>query len=144
MLQRIQTLYMLAVVGFMTALCLSPLAYYAVDGVEENFMAFDFWWLGTLFAICALVPFVAIWLYKRRFVQIRLLCAELVLLIGAQAFALWYAIGITRTAEAAGSITMSSVATPTLFPLVCIILVLLALRGVIKDEKLVRSLDRIR
>lgn len=144
MLQRIQTVYLLIVVGLMTALCFTPMATYAADGTEGAFVAFDFWWIGALFALAALLAFVVVWLYKNRLLQVRLLCAELVLLVGAQAFALWYAIGFTKNVEALGEITMSSIKTPTFFPAVCLILVWLAIRAILKDERLVRSLDRIR
>lgn len=144
MLQRIQTLYLLAVVGLMTALCFTPMATYSADGTDGVFVAADFWWIVVLFALAALLPFVVIWLYKNRLLQVRLLCAELVLLVGAQAFALWYAIGFTKNVEALGEITMSSIKTPTFFPLVCIICVWLAIRAILKDEHLVHSLDRIR
>ncbi len=144
MLQRIQTLYLLAVAVLMTVLCFVPMAHYAVDGIEQELVAFDFWWVGVVFALCALVPFVVIWLYKNRLAQIRFLCAEVVLLVGAQIFSLWYSIGITRAVEAESAISMSSIATPTFFPVVCIILVWLAIRAIWKDEMLVRSLDRIR
>lgn len=144
MLQRIQTLYLLAIVALMTTLCFVPLANYTVNGVEESFVAFDFWWIGALFAVCALLAFVVIWLFKNRLAQIRLLCAEIVLLVGAQIFAVWYAIGITRQVAEQSTLNMASIATPTFFPVVCIILSWLAIRGITKDEKLVRSLDRIR
>lgn len=144
MLQRIQTLYLLAVSVLMSVLCFVPMAHYTIDGAEESLVAFDFWWVGVVFALCALVPFVVIWLYKNRLAQIRFLCAEVVLLVGAQIFALWYSIGITRAVEAESAISMSSIATPTFFPVVCIILVWLAIRAIWKDEMLVRSLDRIR
>lgn len=144
MLQRIQTLYLLAVSVLMSVLCFVPMAHYTIDGTEESLVAFDFWWVGVVFALCALVPFVVIWLYKNRLAQIRFLCAEVVLLVGAQIFALWYSIGITRAVEAESAISMSSIATPTFFPVVCIILVWLAIRAIWKDEMLVRSLDRIR
>ncbi len=144
MLQRIQTLYLLAVSVLMSVLCFVPMAHYTIDGAEESFVAFDFWWVGVVFALCALVPFVVIWLYKNRLAQIRFLCAEVVLLVGAQIFALWYSIGISRAVEAESAISMSSIATPTFFPVVCIILVWLAIRAIWKDEMLVRSLDRIR
>ncbi len=144
MLQRVQTLYLLAVVGFMTALCFTPMATYVADGVEGAFVAFDFWWIGALFTLAALLPFVVIWLFKNRLLQVRLLCAELVLLVGAQIFSLWYAIGFTKSVAALGELTMSSIKTPTFFPLVCIICVWLAIRAILKDERLVRSLDRIR
>lgn len=144
MIQRIQTLYLLAITGFMTALCLMPMATYTVAGVEESFMAYDFWWIITLFGVCALLPFVTIWLYKNRLTQIRLIVAEIVLLVGAQAFSVWYSIGITRQVAAQEAISMSSIKTPVFFPVVCIILCWLAIRAIWKDERLVRSLDRIR
>lgn len=144
MLQRIQTVYLLLVVALMTTLCFVPMATYSSNGVDGALVAFDFWWLGSLFALCALVAFVVIWLFKNRLLQVRLLVAEVVLLVGTQIFSLWYSIGITRQVAAAGGANMSSIATPTFFPLVCIILVWLAIRGILKDERLVRSLDRIR
>lgn len=144
MLQRIQTLYLLLATGLMSAMCFTPLANYTVDGVEDSLVAFDFWWIGVLLAMCALLAFVVIWLYKKRTVQIRLLFAEIVLLAGAQMFALWYAIRFTRLVAAESTISMSSIATPTFFPVASIILVWLAIRAIWKDERLVRSLDRIR
>lgn len=144
MLQRIQTLYLLAVTALMTILCFTPLATYVTDGVEGAFVAFDFWWLGVLFALGAVVAFVVIWLFKKRLVQVRLLCAELVLLVGAQIFSLWYAIGFTNNVKAMGEIAMTSIKTSVFFPIVCVILVVLAIRAILKDERLVRSLDRIR
>lgn len=130
--------------ALMTALCFVPMATYSSNGEEGALVAFDFWWVGALFALCALVAFVVIWLYKNRLLQVRLLVAEIVLLVGAQIFSLWYAIGITKEVATAGGANMSSIATPTFFPLVCIILAWLAIRGILKDERLVRSLDRIR
>lgn len=144
MLQRIQTIYLLIITALMTTLCFTPMATYAADGIEGAFVAFDFWWIGVLFALCALLAFVVVWLFKKRMLQVRLLCAEMVLLVGAQIFSLWYAIGFTNNVEAMGKIVMTSVKTATFFPAVCLILVWLAIRGILKDERLVRSLDRIR
>lgn len=144
MLQRVQTLYLLAVVGLMTVLCMTPMATYTADGIEGALVAFDFWWVGVLFALSALLAFVVIWLFKNRLLQVRLLCAEMVLLVGAQIFSLWYAIGFTNNVKALGDITMAIIKTPTFFPIVCVIFVWLAIRAIIKDERLVRSLDRIR
>lgn len=144
MLQRIQTLYLLIITGLMTALCFVPMATYSSNGEDGVLVAFDFWWIGVLFALTALLAFVIIWLYKNRLTQVRLLFVEIVLLVGAQIFSLWYSIGITREVAAAGGANMSSISTPTFFPLVCIILAWLAIRAIWKDERLVRSLDRIR
>ena len=144
MIQRIQTLYLLIVTGLMTAMCLTPLAKYAAEGVEDVFVAFDFWWLGALLALCALVPVVTIFLFKNRFLQIRLCCAELVLLLGAQVFALWYAVRFGNVVESMSQVSMSQMCTPVMFPIVGVILTVMAMRGILKDERLVRSLDRIR
>ena len=144
MLQRIQTLYLLIVTALMTTLCFTPMATYMADGIEGEFVAFDFWWIGVLFALCALLAFVVVWLFKKRMLQVRLLCAEIVLLVGAQIFSLWYSIGFTNNVEAMGEIAMTSIKTATFFPLVCLVLVWMAIRGIFKDERLVRSLDRIR
>lgn len=144
MLQRIQTVYMLIVAALMATLCFVPMATYTIEGTSDCLRAFDFWWIGVLFAACALLPFVAIWLYKKRLVQVRLLCVEIVLLAGAQIFATWYSIGFGRTVAEQSSVAMSSITTPTFFPVACIILVWLAIRAIWKDERLVRSLDRIR
>ena len=144
MLQRIQTLYLLIVTALMTTLCFTPMATYMADGIEGEFVAFDFWWIGVLFALCALLAFVVVWLFKKRMLQVRLLCAEVVLLLGSQVFSLWYAIGITNEVKAMSDMAVATIKTPTFFPLVCIILTILAIRGILKDERLVRSLDRIR
>ena len=144
MWQRKQTLYMLAAVALMTAMCFAPLARYLVDGNEGAFVAFDYWWLGGLVALSALVPFVTIFLFKNRLLQVRLLVADVVLLLGVQGFGLWYALGFTATAKAAGEVAVAYLCTPMVFPIVSVILVILAIRGVWKDEVLVRSLNRIR
>ena len=144
MLQRIQTLYLLIVTALMTTLCFTPMATYMADGIEGEFVAFDFWWIGVLFALCALLAFVVVWLFKKRMLQVRLLCAEVVLLVGSEAFALWASLRVVKTVKAMGEVAVANMQTATFFPLVCVILTLLAIRGILKDERLVRSLDRIR
>ena len=125
-------------------MCLTPLAKYAAEGVEDVFVAFDFWWLGALLALCALVPLVTIFLFKNRLAQIRLMVADVVLLLGTQGFALWYAIGFKNVAEAAGEVGVGYLCTPVIFPLICILWAVMAIRAIWKDEMLVRSLNRIR
>ena len=144
MWQRKQTIYMLAVVAFMTAMCFTPLARYMVDGNEGAFVAFDYWWFGGLVALAALVPFVSIFLFKNRLAQIRLLVADVVLLLGAQGFALWYAIGFKNVATTIGEVGVGYLCTPVVYPLICILWVVMAIRAIWKDEMLVRSLNRIR
>lgn len=145
MLQRIQTVYLLIIAAFMSVMCFVPLAKYSLMGVEvDRFMAFDYIYVGILFAISALLAFITIWLFKKRMLQIRLCYSQMVLLVGAQAFALFYTIRMTNVQKALGEIIESHMSTVVLFPLACIILNYLAIRAIIKDERLVRSLDRIR
>jgi len=128
----------------MTAMLFSPLAKCTVDGVEDSLMAFDYVWVGALLALCALLAFVIVWLFKNRLLQIRLCVAEMVLLAGAQGFSVWYALRATGALADTGSLVMSNICTPVVFPGVSFILCLLAVRAIFKDEKLVRSLNRIR
>lgn len=135
---------MLLVAALMTTLCFVPLADYVAEGTEYSLRAFDVVWIGALFALSALLSFVIVWCFKNRLLQIRLGVANMVLLAGSQGFAVFYVVRMARSVTELGGTVLSTVSTPAFFPLVCIILQWLALRATYKDEKLVRSLDRIR
>lgn len=135
---------MLLVTALMATICFVPLASYSADGADYALHAFDVVWVGGLFALSALLSFVIVWCFKNRLLQIRLGAANIVLIVGSQAFALFYAIRMSNSAAALGMTVLSTISTPAFFPLVCIILQWLSLRATYKDEKLVRSLDRIR
>jgi hypothetical protein len=99
--------------------------------------------MGILIGLSALLPFVTIFLFKKRTVQIRLCYVSIVLLGGAQLMIAWYLWQarsvVNEFAANAMAMTMADV-----MPVVSIVFVIMALRGVIHDEALVRSLDRIR
>ncbi|MDE6862637.1 MAG: DUF4293 domain-containing protein, partial [Alistipes sp.] len=95
MIQRIQTLYLLAAAAFMIVALCSPLAVFNVGAEEFTLSAFalsgaaeshNTLWLGILLAAATLLPPVTIFLFKRRQLQIRLCAAELVLLVGSLVF----------------------------------------------------------
>jgi hypothetical protein len=102
--------------------------------------------LGVLLALPALMPLVIIFLFKNRLLQIRLCVSEIVLQLGALIFIGIYCYrlcaAIPEVAPDAERHFMLNFAS--LAPIVAIILVGLAIRGIAKDEALVRSLDRIR
>ena len=130
MIQRIQTLYLLLVV-VLTGLALwLPLADFTVGA-------------GVVLVAACLVPLVTIFLFKRRLVQIRLCAVELVLLIGAGAMMGIYFYLCNRY-FADSEFYSHTLKISLVFPLVCLVFDLLALRAIFRDEKLVRSLDRIR
>lgn len=160
MIQRKQTLYLLAAVVLLVLTMVLPLGKYLANDTELVLTAFSIsekggvkvvgnlpWEiltaLGTLTLLSALVPFVTIFLYKRRFLQIRLCFAEFVLLAGLQGFIAWYLLHARNSLSAFGDIS-TVYCLPAIFPLVSIVFVWLALRGITKDEALIRSMDRIR
>lgn len=152
MIQRIQTLYLLAVAALMAAAVFTPLAYF-VGGVEEyKLFAFALKgaevthstiYMGIIVALAAIIPFVTIFLFKNRMLQIRLCAVELVLLVGSQVFmAIYYYLSNRMFAQLEFHAQGFHIAI--IFPLVAIILDYLALRAIFHDEMLVKSLDRIR
>lgn len=152
MIQRIQTLYLLAIVALMAAALFTPLAYF-VAGVEEYKLfayslkgeqsEFSTIYMGLILTLATIVPLVNIFMFKNRQLQIRLCAIELVLLIGSLAFiAIYYYLSNRMFAELAFHTQGFRIAI--VFPLVAIILDYLAMRAIFHDEMLVRSLDRIR
>lgn len=100
-------------------------------------------YMGIIVVVTAVLPFVAIFLYRRRWVQMRLCVAEMILLVGVELFVCFYLVRGFRSVaqvEAHNGYFTFAVA----IPVVCFILTYLAFRGVMKDELLVKSLDRIR
>lgn len=78
-------------------------------------------------------------LYKRRMIQIRLCILNIILIIGFQC-CLYY---FTRvSSQILGS--KASYTIIFIFPVICAIITYLAIRGIAKDEALVRSIDRLR
>ena len=152
MIQRIQSLYLLAIVALMVTAVLTPLAYF-VAGAEEYLLyafalkggevSYSTLYMGVIVALAAILPFVTIFLYKNRMLQIRLCAVELVLLIGSVVFmAIYYYLGSRKFANLEFSTQGFRIAI--IFPLVALVLDYLAMRAIFHDEMLVRSLDRIR
>ena len=152
MIQRIQTLYLVAIVALMTTAIFTPLAYF-VAGTEEYLLyafslkggevSYSTIYMGVIVALSAIVPFVTIFLFKNRKLQIRLCAVELVLLIGSVIFmAIYYYLGSRMFANLEFATQGFRIAI--IFPLVALILDYLSLRAIFHDEMLVRSLDRIR
>lgn len=157
MLQRIQTLYLMAVTPLMVVTLIFPLVFIAVDGQQVNLSAFAISdaegvlshasaWLGGVLALATLLPFVTIFLYKNRPLQIRLCGVECVLLIGAVALVGAFTYVVCNNIFTEFDITWSNIVFRfgVLMPIVSVVLTVLAMRAILRDELLVRSLDRIR
>ena len=151
--QRILTVYLLlALIATVVCLCL-PLGQFVPEAMGGNTVMYNLWNVmpdGTrdfggvwpLFVLLLLTcPFNlwAIFAYKNRKLQVRLclVCVSLIFL--------WvcYGIGVVRGQNVGFESTFRYSLTAAL-PLVAFVFYMLARHGIIKDEKLVRSMDRIR
>jgi hypothetical protein len=152
MLQRIQTVYLVLIVAAMTAVLFLPLAVVQTEGASY---VFDVWGLHTvatppepacpvwaLFALpvmTVLLALLTVFCYKNRARQIRLCVFNAVLLAGFYgvfAFFLW-----NMSAQPGFHF---NVRFALALPFVSLILDYLAIRNIGADEKLVRSLNRLR
>ncbi|MCC8035781.1 MAG: DUF4293 domain-containing protein [Rikenellaceae bacterium] len=153
MLQRIQSLYLLFAVILMAMMLGMPLGRFLEGDNEYIFRAFGIYsetsevggavvplpYLGYLLVITALVPLVTIFFYKNRLLQIRLCFMEFVLLAGSQIFVIFYLVRANTIDDGTVSYSLLDIV-----PLIALVFVWLAYKGIVRDEALVRSLDRIR
>ena len=98
--------------------------------------------LGIFNGIIILVIFISIFLFKKRRQQMRLVKLSIlmnVILVGLIFFVYASLIGKTlnTSADYSGDVGIY-------LPLICLIMLILANRGILNDEKLVRSVDRLR
>ena len=153
MIQRIQTLYLLAVTALMAMTLFLPIATFQAGDTCFTLTAFELAgggeslttvWMGIVLTVATLLPFVTIFLFKRRQLQVRLCGAEMVLLLGAVVFiAIYYWLSVHNALEGV-EIDHKQLGWAAPMPLVSLVLTYLAGRAIFKDELLVRSLDRIR
>lgn len=153
MLQRIQTVYLLlALVVTITCLCL-PIGFFYPEGMggdvemynlcavgQEEGVSFIVWPLFALLLLTCPINLFTIFLYNKRPLQASLCMLNIVLIC------LWiaaYCYYVFCDVISHGGMGFKP-AFATWLPLVAIIFYLLARRGIISDEKLVRSTDRIR
>ncbi|MBR6031719.1 MAG: DUF4293 domain-containing protein [Bacteroidaceae bacterium] len=153
MIQRIQTLYLLAAMMLCIGCLCTPIAHFMVSESGEMVDMYNLWLVsaqgGHLFSFCpvqmgllvitAAAVFFDIWLFRRRALQMRLATICMILLVA------WYAAyGIISYLLC---VEMQAIWRPhwtAALPAAALIMLYLAFRGIMKDEMLVRSLDRLR
>lgn len=155
MLQRIQTLYLLLVVILSCIMLFMPLGglfnktealeyvlnfkgIYLIQPTGETLIT-SVWGLTVLMALVPIISLTTIFLFKKRILQVRLLFFNIVLMAGFYALLFVYLLTAAKAFEADWFLRFV-----TAFPLVNIILSLLAVRAIAKDEALVKSLNRLR
>lgn len=155
MIQRIQTVYLLLVVllsgvtlfsvqaGFVgnTDAAQYVLNFKGIFKVIENAEVFvqNVWALTAMSVLSPVIALLTIFLYKKRFLQIRLLIVNVVLLAGYYGLLFIYLWQAGKVLDAKWYLEMVSA-----FPLVSIVLTVLAIRAIGKDEALIKSLNRLR
>ncbi|GBU07221.1 membrane protein [Bacteroidales bacterium] len=151
MIQRIQTIYLLLIAGFMLAILFLPLGSFIKDGEVASFNCFGLtitqgtgfvkseWTLFYLAIASSLISFSAVFLYKKRNLQVGLSYLMLMSLVMFYFFCWVYLQGYYNIYSSSFSFGFALV-----LPLLSIILGFMAIAGIKKDEKLIRSLDRIR
>lgn len=155
MIQRIQSLFLFIVFATSLAAFFFPIASFwgelyviklGVLEVEEP-IKYDIEWPDTLFltinlALISLLAFVTIFMYKRRKLQVKLIRFNLLLNIVYLALIFFYYVPELE------SLTMTDadyIREPGIYlPIVSALFLVLANRFIMKDEKLVRSADRLR
>ncbi len=98
---------------------------------------------AIVLALATLLPLVTIFLFRNRQLQARLLGAQFALLLGSSALLAWYVISTWRGVVA----QMSENFFFSFFPLLLVVAMVtnyMAIRGVLHDEIIVRTADRIR
>ena len=130
MIQRIQTVYLFFVFCLMAILAFIPFS--SLNAFGNGFF------IGYA-SVIALIAIVTIFLYKNRKMQIRLCYGMLVAVV---LFYIFYYIFDRQNFSFTE--LFKHVQYTFVFPFISFILVYLAIRRIKKDEKLVRSLDRLR
>lgn len=150
MIQRVQTLFLLAALVVQILFLSFPLAQFVVEGLNIDLRAAGFkageeMMLKTLplmllsLAILFLT-IVDIFLYKKRILQIRICIYNILLNIGLAGMLAMNISSFTKN----NAVEAHTYTAWLAIPVVSIILLFLAFRGIRKDEILVKAYDRLR
>ncbi|MFY0253453.1 DUF4293 domain-containing protein [Chitinophaga sp. 30R24] len=146
MIQRIQSLYLLlAAAAGAAALSFNLWKATLTNNTVTAVNASSNYLLFVLYIIIILLSVVSIFLFKKRKLQFRFTIFNILFAFGALAYQ-YYVVQQTANKLSTGGVAITSATyLPASFlPIVIIILLLLASRGIYKDEKLIKSLDRLR
>lgn len=149
MIQRIQTLYLLAVTILMIVCMCNPVGSIIASTNEISELGNLFitlpdgtkdyatWALFAILMVVAVLSFTTIFLFKKRMLQIRLTIFSSVVLIG-------YYLALVAYIFMLAENTTFNPSWLICLPFVSIILNWLAIRGIGADEALVKAYDRLR
>lgn len=152
MIQRIQSVWLLLAALFGVGLFMFgilTIKYTGTNGAEvtQSLSVLELnnvtgYLLAAIAIAIVALPAIAIFMFKNRKLQTSLSVLAIVLNIGFIAF---YIMGMESFKNAhVPPVTGSSFGLASFMPIVSIIFLFMAIRGIRKDQKLVKSLDRLR
>jgi len=153
MIQRIQTLYLAIVVILTSALFYTRLVVFSTSkniytmfyngiftGEEDSGdLVMKITAFTILLFVSVIIGVITIFLYKRRLIQIRVAALNIGLQLGLTALIYFFAKTAGKDIDAVFSFNY-----PVVFPLISVVLLIMAIKAIGKDEALIRSMDRIR
>jgi peptidoglycan/LPS O-acetylase OafA/YrhL len=156
MIQRIQSIYLLAASLVLFALFLFPVVnnlllnghadsimasgiYEVINGVRTKTSSLIYLTIATI--IAALLPLAGIFMYKNRKQQSSYCYIAIVLIIG---YSFYLAETVKDIVGAGITLKPENYGLGIILPSLAIVLIILGIRNINKDEKLVRSADRLR
>jgi hypothetical protein len=138
MIQRIQTLYLFIVIVLQSVLLSTHIAKCVdLSGNEIIYKTMENHLLAALASLTAMIPAISLFLYKKRILQMRFNIFNSILLLALQGFIVYYIISFLD-----GRTTVFAI--QSVFPVISLILSILAVRNILKDELLIKSLHRLR
>lgn len=163
MIQRKQTLYLLLATALTVALFFSTYFSAEISELDPDTAVVDYglctlrtWggysngqmflsttYMAVLVGLTALVSFITIFLYRRRWAQVRLCITLIIMQLGIMGFMAYYIVSLINKIPSHASGAMMY-AVVDFFPLLSIVAIILAYRGITADIALLRSADRIR
>ncbi len=159
MIQRIQTLFLLLVVAANVLIFFFPIATFEnenlfyvyhmhiyklsnmMPGSENLFSASLMFPLAAGVIVIGLLALITIFLYKKRLMQMRIIKIDIFLnILLVVVFFFFFVNTIETQLETTADYNFLAVA----FPLISLLFLVLSYRSILRDEKLVRSADRLR
>ena len=141
MIQRIQSIYLLLAAICMLLMFIAPIETLQAVPTSLEFKGYNLqWFIQALIVFTAAILVLTIFQFKNRNLQKRF-CFGAVILVGITFLAAFFgAAAIPTTIKVIAVVYKWGLS----LPLISIVFIFLALSGINKDEKLIRSADRLR
>ena len=159
MIQRIQSLFLLAAAACFGIACFMPIGMFTLEGDmlvvyspwaslhSSNGFVIETYYIGLLMAILAVMSFVAVFFYKNRPLQSKI-CMAAILIGVALLLLMVYVYPDVVFPKKFGNIEIQYYGNGqlpwVLLPFVSLVCLYLANRFILRDEKKVRAADRLR